>query len=74
MILRLTPRVLRGVLALALLTPGLATGVAAYMAAPAAGVAQTGLATVPLTIQTATTANTVTPSRWRSRRRRRKPA
>ena len=54
MTLRLTPRVLRGVLALALLTPGLATGVAAYMAAPATGVAQTGLATVPLTIQTAT--------------------
>ncbi len=50
----LTSRVLRGVLALALLTPGLATGAAAYMATPATGVAQTGLATVPLTIQTAT--------------------
>ncbi len=52
---RLTPRVLRGVLALALLTPGLATIAAAYgTGAPSAGVAQTGLATVPLTLHTAT--------------------
>ncbi len=53
-------RLLSGVLALTLLAPGLATGAAAYEIADApagvvrSGAAQTGLATVPLTLHTAT--------------------